>query len=424
MPWKEENAVTLREEFVLKSLGKTMNFGQLCREYDVSRKTGYKWLDRFKNGGLPALRDQSRRPHSSPDALPEHVICELIRIKTQSPTTWGPKKILNLYERLHGANGTVSISSVKRVMDKAGFVRRRRRRASPPARIQDRVVPTEPNELWTVDFKGWWKMRDGQRCDPLTLRDGASRFLLELRGMSGCAGADLLPVFEDVFEKYGIPQAIRSDNGSPFASTNGPLGLSQLSCWWVSLGIRLDRIDPGRPDQNGAHERIHRDIRAELQLDPAADIEQSQALFDQWRHCFNWERPNEGIGMKFPGELYKRSEQAYATDPTDIGYSADWLERRVSSHGAIKLSGTRIMLSQSLAGYVIGLQPVADRLDVWFDYLRLGHLDLGTMKFIRIEGKRKRRPPCGRGPARTGGRRACGPTIKRVQKSSEVLPMS
>ena len=411
MPWKEENAVTLREEFVLKSLGKSVSFKTLCEEYGVSRKVGYKWVRRFKEGGLPALRDQTRRPLSCPNALKEHTVCEILRLKKQSPKRWGPKKIHALYERLHGVHTTVSLASVRRVMEKAGYVKRRRRRKNPAAQAQERLVPSCPNELWTVDFKGWWKTRDGVRCDPLTLRDGHSRFLLDLHGMDGCGSVAMFPVFEKNFEKYGVPGAIRSDNGSPFASCSAPMGLSKLSTWWVSLGIRLDRIDRGRPDQNGAHERIHSDIRAELQLDPAGNIEETQALFDEWRHCFNWERPHEAIEMKFPGEVYERSSKEYAGACGDIAYPVNWLERRVSSRGAIRLHGTFISLSVALDGHVVGLQPINDQLDVWFDYLRLGHIDLSTLRFVRVEGKKKkrRRPPFGRGPARTEGAGAIAP---------------
>jgi putative transposase len=405
MPWKEENAMTLREEFVLKSLGRSVNFTKLCEEFEVSRKVGYKWVNRFKEGGLPALRDQSRRPHSCPDALAEHIVCEILRIKKQSPDRWGPKKIHALYERLHGSDSPTSLASVRRVMEKAGYVKRRRRRNTPPARAHESTTQSRPNELWTVDFKGWWKTRDGARCEPLTLRDGHSRFLLDMRGMESCSGDSLFPVFEKNFEIYGLPDVIRSDNGSPFASSTAPMGLSKLSAWWVSLGIRLDRIEPGRPDQNGAHERIHSDIRADLQLDPAGSLEQSQALFDEWRHTFNWERPHEALGMKFPGEVYERSKKVYTGECPEIEYPVNWMERRVSPGGNIKIHGRQIFISEALTEQVIGLEPVSDQLDVWFDYLRLGHTDLNTMKFIRVEGKKKkrRRPSYGRGPARTRG---------------------
>ena len=426
MPWREAEAVNLRQEFVLKALGGAVDFGTLCGEYGVSRKTGYKWVARFKELGLGGLRDQSRRPQRSPSALGEDLICELVRIKTSLPRTWGPKKVLSVYQRQHGKEALPSLSSVQRVLDKMGFVsHRRRHRTGEPARPHEGVVARTPNEQWTVDFKGWWKTRDGVRCEPLTVRDGFSRFLLDLRAMESTAEHAVRPVFERLFEQYGLPGSIRSDNGVPFAAPSAPLGLSRLSSWWVMLGIRLDRIDPGRPDQNGAHERIHRDIRSELQLAPADGREASQALFDEWRHTFNWERPHEALQMQVPGALYAPSARTYEPGPVDISYSPDWLERRVRKNGFIKLHAQEIHLSQALGGMVVGLQPVADRLDVWFDYLRLGHIDLHHFKFFSVTMDRKRRrPSSGRLAARRRGAGASGPPPQDGQPPVNVLPMS
>jgi putative transposase len=385
MPWRASDTVTLREEFVLKAMSPTVDFKALCEEFGVSRKTGYKWMMRFKQGGLPALRNTSRRPHGSSTAMKEATVCELVRIKGSVPKRWGPKKVLALYVQLHGAREAPSLSSVKRVLDRAGFVQRRRRfRSGEPERVQEGIVATRPNEQWTVDFKGWWKTRDGARCEPLTVRDGFSRFLLDLRAMESTAEHAVRPAFERLFERYGLPESIRSDNGTPFASHQAPLGLSRLSSWWVSLGIRLDRIDPGRPDQNGTHERIHRDIRAELQLTPSDGVEASQALFDQWRHEFNWIRPHEALGMQVPGKIYVPSQTVYEPGHLDLNYPPDWMERRVTPNGTIYLQNHPILVSQAVSGFTVGLQPTADQLAVWFDYLRLGHIDLHTFRFVPV----------------------------------------
>ena len=392
MPWKETETVKLREEFVLKALGQHLPLTRLCEEYGISRTTGHKWMERFRQGGLPALYDMSRRPKASPNALKEDVICELIRIKNSISATWGPKKVLRIYENKHGSKDAPSLSSVKRVLDRAGFVRhRRRRRQGETARIKHGVAPKAPNELWTVDFKGWWKTRDRTRCDPLTVRDEFARFVLDLRVMESTGGEAVRPVFEKIFEMYGLPEAIRSDNGSPFASSQAPLGLSRLSCWWISLGIRLDRIEPGKPYQNGAHERMHLDIRDELEANPAENLSQSQEVFDEWRHTFNWIRPHESLDMKTPGEIYSPSERSYVPGKVDITYPENWLERRVKSSGCISLSKIDIHVSHALAGQVIGLQPVDDRLDVHFDYLRIGYIDLHVMKFLPVVSQKKKR---------------------------------
>ena len=424
MPWRKAEDVSLREEFVLKALGGAVEFGALCAEYGISRKTGYKWLGRFRERGFGGLGNESRRPRNSPAALGEDVICELVRIKAAIPRSWGPKKVLSVYQRQHGSTQTPSLSSVQRVLDKSGFVRHRRRsRQGEPARVQAGVIPEKSNALWTVDFKGWWKTRDHARCEPLTVRDGFSRFLLDLRAMESTAERAVRPAFERLFGTYGLPGAIRSDNGSPFAASQAPLGLSRLSAWWVSLGIRLDRIDPGHPEQNGAHERIHRDIRTELQIEPADGVEQSQALFDEWRHTFNWQRPHEALGMKTPGAVYSPSDLVYDPLPVQITYAPDWLERRVSPSGTIRLCQAWIHVSGALAGFVIGLQPVADRLDVWFDYLRLGHIDLHVMKFIAFTENKRPRSSSGRLAARR--RSAEGPRPSQSgQPTPTVLPMS
>jgi transposase InsO family protein len=400
MPWKETEVMKLREEFVFKAMNGRASMSELCQEYGVSRKTGYKWLERFREHGLTGLCNASRRPHGSPNALSEAMVCKLIRLKMARPT-WGPKKLINVYTRQYGEADAPSLSSVKRVLEKAGFVTHRRRaRRGENARVEERVEAQTSNDLWTVDFKGWWKTRDGVRCEPLTIRDGYSRFLLDLRALESTSSDAVRPAFESLFEQYGLPGAIRSDNGSPFASVNAPLGLSRLSAWWVSLGIHLDRIAPGRPDQNGAHERIHKDIRAELQLSPANDAEESQALFDEWKRTFNWERPHEALNMKFPGEIYQRSEHAYEPGPLDISYAPNWMERRVSSAGTIKLLSNRIAISMALSGFTVGLQPEDRQLGVWFDYLRLGHIDLNTMKFISKTTNKRSRSSSGRSTAR------------------------
>ena len=422
MPWKENDVVTLREEFVLKALGGSVSFHHLCMEYGISRKTGYKWLTRFRQSGLGGLKDQTRCPRSSPAAMSEGMVCDLIRIKLSSPASWGPKKVLGVYQRRHGGAPTPSLSSVKRVLDKTGFVAHRRRSRRPEmGRVQEGLVAQKPNELWTVDFKGWWKTRDGARCEPLTVRDSYSRFLLDMRVLERSAEEVVRPAFESMFETYGLPEVIRSDNGSPFASSQAPLGLSRLSSWWVTLGIRLDRIAPGRPDQNGAHERIHRDIRSELQGCPADGVEESQSLFDEWRRTFNWERPHEALGMKTPGEIYRASERAYTPGPVSIAYPPNWMERMVGGNGNITLCSVQVYVTQALAGYAIGLQPVKDQLDVWFDYLRLGHIDLHVMKYIPVTEPVRRHSSSGRLAAR---RREVPSPIKLDNQARKVLPMS
>ena len=299
MPWKTTLKMNEKIDFAMKSLI-TSNFRQLCREHGISPKTGYKWKDRFLNNGLAGLEDESRRPQSHADELSEAVVCEMVLLK-QAHTHWGPRKIRDLYERRH-PGATPSESSFKRVLERAGLTKpRKTRRAADNGRLSSGKQAAGPNDVWTVDFKGWWMGEGGQRVEPLTVRDEFSRMVLEMRAVSSCRNEVIRPCFERLFEKHGLPGAIRSDNGPPFASNNAILGLSRLSVWWLALGIDLERGRPGCPQDNGAHERMHLDIRRELQ---SGKIGRDQNAFDLWRHEYNNERPHEALAMKRPAEIY------------------------------------------------------------------------------------------------------------------------
>jgi transposase InsO family protein len=353
-------------------------FQDLCDEYGISPKTGYKWKKRFEEEGVSGLHDQSRRPRRHPKQLTETEVCEIVRIKL-AHARWGPRKIREVYRRTHGA--APSESSFKRVLDRAGLVekRRKRKRRDPAQRLTRRVPATAPNEVWTVDFKGWWHFGGQQRCEPLTIRDEYSRYLLAIRAMNTSRTEPVRAEFEQVFEHFGLPKVIRSDNGPPFASVGAPLGLSRLSVWWVMLGIDLDRIAPGHPEQNGGHERMHRDIRTELQGMIEGDLSDHQAAFDVWRREFNEERPHEAIAMKTPAELYCRSDLLYDGALTSVDYPRDMIIRKVTCNGRLCLKKQVIFLSQALIGCHVALRAIcSERWEVWLDHLRLGEIDLKT----------------------------------------------
>lgn len=381
MPWKETGVVNLRSEFVLESLGGKTPFEELCRKYGISRKTGYKWKERFLADGLGGLQDQSRRPRSSPSQAGEDVACEIVRLKL-AHRSWGPRKIRAVYGRAHAEADLPSESTFKRILDKAGLVTPRRQRAqSQSGRLSQRVTAERPNHVWTVDFKGWWKTRAGERFEPLTVRDAYSRYLLGAKALDG-GGWAVRAEFERLFAAHGLPEIIRSDNGSPFACTRAPLGLSRLSSWWLALGIDLDRIPPARPDQNGAHERMHRDLALEVEALSAADLTEQQARLDMWRNTYNHERPHEGIQMRVPADLYANSTRIYDANPIELQYPLGYLRRRVSSKGAIRLNKQGVQISEALIGWDIGLQPERDRYALWFCRLRLGEVDPMAQKFF------------------------------------------
>jgi transposase InsO family protein len=378
MPWQKKEPMDLRKEFAMKAM-RTDNFRALCAEYGISAKTGYKWHRRFLEQGFQGLAEQSRRPHGHADQLSEAEVCEIIRFKN-AHRHWGPKKIRALYIRKHGS--AASESSFKRVLARAGLTepRRRRQRCGEAGRLWTGRRGQAPNEVWTVDFKGWWYDGQGKRCEPLTVRDEHSRYVLELRRMPDARTDTVRACFERLFELHGLPEAIRSDNGSPFAQVRGILGLSRLSAWWVALGIDLERGRPGHPQDNGGHERMHRDIRLELEPSTA-----EQAVLDVWRQEFNHERPHEALGMRCPAQVYSRSTRKYEGNPEDLEYPG-LASRKVSAEGDIKWEASNYFIGTSVAGWSVGLKALANEtFEVWFGRLLLGWIDSATESFQRAD---------------------------------------
>jgi transposase InsO family protein len=367
-----------RTEFVLKAI-RTDNFRELCREYGISAKTGYKWKERFLEHGLNGLSDVSRRPKSSPKGLDEVVVCDIVALKLAC-SHWGPKKLREIFKSR--GEEVPSESSFKRVLQRAGLVKPRRLRARHQSgRLFSGRKAQAPNEVWTVDFKGWWYAK-GQRCEPLTVRDEFSRYVLELRAMADARGETVRVCFERLFERHGVPTAIRSDNGAPFASDQGVLGLSRLSAWWVALGIDLERGRPGCPQDNGAHERLHLDIERELR---GLEVAEQQVGFDDWRKIFNQERPHEALGMKRPAQVYTDSGRKYEGTPDDLEYKG-METRKVAKWGSISWGSRLVFISGALAGWSVGLEPCGEgKHNVWFGQLLLGELNERTLKLKRNE---------------------------------------
>ena len=376
MPWKETDKMDQRMEFVIRSK-RTSNFRELCREYGISAKTGYKWVERYLARGPRGLEDQRRAPLSHARALEADVLLEMINLKVAHPH-WGPRKLQELYRRLNHGQGP-SESSFKRVLWKAGLTeKRRRRRAESTGRLALGRKAAQPNDIWTADFKGRWKNEQGLRVEPLTVRDEYSRMLLAMKILKDGRTETVRSCFEELFIRYGLPRVIRSDNGTPFAS-QGLWGLSRLSVWWLALGIDLERNRPGCPQDNGAHERLHRDVRQELQAGLAGS---SQAAFDLWRQEYNEERPHEALKLKMPSEIYQKSSRRYEGTPEDIDYGGAQT-RRVHHTGEIRYEGHALFISEALVGWSVALIPRAqdNNIDLWFSRLHLGCLDMETLSF-------------------------------------------
>jgi putative transposase len=364
-------------EFVEKATARGANVSALCAEYGISRQTGYKWLGRYREHGYAGLVEQSRRPVSSPLATGEEIVVSIVELRDRHPT-WGPQKLARVLAKKFGESGP-SASTVARVLRRLGKVRRRR----PPVRVwsvdgRPRVEVKAPNDLWTFDFKGWWRARNGDKCEPLTVRDAFSRSVLAVRLTPNKQGVHVRRVFEALFRKHGVPFAMQCDNGSPFICSRARGGLTLLSAWLVSLGIRLVRSRPASPQDNGGHERMHRDL-SELQLTPALSRRAQQRQCDRWMLEFNHVRPHDALGGKTPAEVYTPSPRRSLV-PKVPSYPDDWQTRHVSRLGEVRLHGDVVFVSMALAGQVVGLKQQTEL--KW--RARFFDVDLGTIEALPL----------------------------------------
>jgi transposase InsO family protein len=362
-----------RVKFIAAYLQKEESFSHLCERAGVSRKTGYKWVDRYEAGGVAALVDQSRAARSHPHAVPGSTIEMLVAIRRRHPR-WGPRKLLAVLRRVEPARSWPAASTVGDILRRQGLTRRRRRhRYSAPYSERLRHYAA-PNAVWCADFKGHFPVGDA-RCHPLTIMDGFSRYLLRCQALARPLSDPVHHVFESAFREFGLPQAIRTDNGAPF-STLAPGGLSRLAVWWVRLGIRPERIMPGRPDQNGRHERMHSTLKAETARPPRASLRAQQRCFLAFRQEYNHERPHEALGYDTPASLYSPSIRAYPRHLPEPDYPAHFHLERAYPNGVISFRGTQWYLSHCLAGELVGLEAVDDdRWAVHFGPISLGVLD-------------------------------------------------
>jgi putative transposase len=371
----------LRNQFVLAATSPGTNISQLCREYGISRTNGYKWIRRFQAEGQAGLDDKSRRPKTI-SGLDGELVLRIIELRRRYPK-WGAKKLREILLRSPDRVEAPSAKTIARVLDRVGEprVRKARRRLRVVLREHQPLVADAPNDVWTVDFKGWWRTRDGRRFEPLTVRDAFSRYVLCLE-MLGSSRADIVkPAFERLFESCGLPRVIRVDNGSPFACTSAPAGLSQLSAWWTALGIRVSFSRPAHPQDNGAHERMHLDVADQLEADPADGLEVQQRAAAKWRAEFNEVRPHEAIAMRTPAQLYVRSSRRY-TGVQPPRYPASYGVRRVSSKGCVRYMGKAVFISESLIGHDLGIRRTQrGRIAVRFYNLDIGLFDLASAPF-------------------------------------------
>jgi putative transposase len=346
---------------------------ELAKRFEVSRKTAYKWLNRFSEEGVYGLKEHSRAPHRCPRATPAEVVLAIVRSKQAHPT-WGPAKLQPRPEETPEiANAWPAVSTRGRILSRHGLVAHRKRRRRTRPWSQPFLNANQPNDVWCADFKGWIRTGDGTRCDPLTVSDSCTRMLLCCQILTKPDYAQVRPVFERIFQQYGLPLAIRTDNGPPFASV-GAGGLSHLSAWWVKLGIIPERIDPGHPEQNGRHERMHRTLKAETMKPPAATPQMQQKRCDDFRSVYNTERPHEALGQVPPASHYAPSPRLYPAQLGDMPYPPLTEIRRVRSNGQIKWHGELVFVSEALVGEMVGITESKEGWLVSFGPVPLGVL--------------------------------------------------
>lgn len=355
----------------------------LCAEFGISRKTGYKIFERYKDCGVAAFSDRSRRPYRQANRLPPQLEAIIVRLKREYPG-WGAPKIREKLRRQSMAPHLPAISTVHAVLDRHGLVHRRRRRRP---RLTGTALsqPAGPNALWCADYKGEFLLGDRRYCYPLTITDFASRYLLTCEALATTQETFAFTVFERTFKDFGLPDAIRTDNGVPFASAHALYGLSKLAVWWLRLGIDLERIQPGHPQQNGRHERMHLTLKKEATKPAAANVLQQQARFDAFVTCFNQERPHQALGMKVPADLYVRSPRVYC-GLEELTYPFHDATFTVTQCGRICFKGRKVNLSQVFAGQNVGVTQVGEH--VWLvTFMRydLGYFDDETCRLEPID---------------------------------------
>jgi transposase InsO family protein len=373
MAWRETRVMDERMRFIVEWERREVGFAELCRRYGISRKTGYKWADRYEAEGVEGLADRSRAPRHHPMQVSEEVEAAIIAVRARHPS-WGAKKILAWLEQRRGGRYWPCVSTIAALLDRHGLVRRRRRRRQAPPMAGPLSGCVAANDVWGIDFKGWFRTGDGRRCDPLSLSDLATRLLLRLQVVDRLDTETVWRLLEAAFRDYGLPLALRSDNGPPFAGT-GAGGLSQLAVRVVKAGVMPERIALGRPQQNGRHERMHLTLHQETASPPAASLRAQQRRFDAFCRIFNEERPHEALGQVPPASLYRPSPRRYDGRLREPEYEAGCEVRRVRSNGEIKWGGERVFISSALIGEPVGLVMLADGL--WL--VRFGPVELGTL---------------------------------------------
>jgi len=375
MPWKEINVMDERLKMVSDWIGGEYTVTELSIIYGVSRKTIYKWIARYNEYGVEGLNELGCAPHAHPNQTNEAVIERVIQLKREH-MNWGPKKLHSLLRRREPHIRWPSISTIEKWLKRNGLVMKRRYRRHVPPYTEPFLNCDKPNSVWSADYKGQFRTGDEYWCYPLTISDNMSRYLLTCRGLLSPCYIDTQQWFEWAFREYGLPYAIRNDNGTPFAGS-GRTGLSRLSIWWIKLGIRPERIEPGKPQQNGRHERMHRTLKADTAKPPASSLRIQQSRFDEFMREYNEDRPHEALGQRPPADFYIPSSRRYPEKAGEPQYDEGVHVRLIGRSGEVMFKGRKYYLTELLDGERVGIQEVDDGCyEIRFGFHPIGYIDL------------------------------------------------
>lgn len=387
MPWSETCPMDERARFVRDAFSDCFTMTELCARYGISRKTGYKWLKRFQGGGRPACGDVSRAPRTHPNATSQKVVDQVLALRRKYPDA-GARTLLWHLEQRDPRGAWPSPSTIGEILKRHDLIKPRRRRRPRMTWSPARTPTDAPNRVWSADFKGQFRLGNGLLCYPLTILDGHTRYLLGCRALKTTAIGPSRQGFEAAFEAFGLPEVIRTDNGVPFAGPNSVLGLTGLSVWLLKLGIRLERSRPGKPQDNGAHERMHRTLKAGACRPPRGTFSAQQRALNEFRRVYNEERPHHALGMQTPASLYTASERAYIRDVADPVYPRHFETRRITKIGVFSWHRQQIFITEALRNETLGFEWVADRLwSVFFGDILLGRFDEENSQFLAGMGR-------------------------------------
>lgn len=387
MPWSETSCMEQRARFVLEALQRRFTMSELCERYGVSRKTGYKWIQRYHCEGASGCKSRARIPKTHPNAIDPRIVERVVKWRRKYPN-WGARTLHGFLLQEYPNTAWPCPSTINEIFRRHELVRKHRRRGSRSTWRPARTIADRPNRVWSADFKGQFRLGNGSVCYPLTILDAYSRYLLVCQALKGTAARPARKVFEAAFREYGLPDVIRTDNGVPFSAPTAILGLSSLSVWLLKLGIALERSRPGKPQDNGAHERMHRTLKAEAAQPPRATWKAQQRALTRFRRLYNEKRPHHALKLKRPATLYVQSERAFPDDLPDPVYPAHFEQRRVTKIGVFSWRNHQIFLTEALHNETLGFECIADGLwSVFFGEIMLGRFSEHDYRFTPGMGR-------------------------------------